>query len=105
MGRPVSEQTLREQNREFSGTNGVSQNNRRMRFVPAFRDDDTGRVEIARFENGRPAPAHLIVGLPREWAVAFTDEGAILAIKDTVTVGFVRDGHFYTREEAAAACR
>lgn len=105
MGRPLSERTLQQQNRQFAGTTGVSQNNRRMRFVPAFRDEDSGRVEIARFENGRPAPAHLIVGLPREWAVAFTDEGAILAIKETVTAGFVRDGQFYTRKEAAAASR
>ena len=104
MHRPMNEQTLRHQNLAFAGTNGISQNNCTLRFVPAFRDEDTGRVEIARFENGKPAPAHLIVGLPQEWAVAFTDDGSILAIKPSITAGFVRDSEFFTREEAAEAC-
>jgi hypothetical protein len=103
MNRPMSEKTLYRQNLAFAGTNGISPNNRKLRFVPAFRDEDTGRVEIARFENGKPAPAHLIVGLPEEWAVSFTSEGAILAIKPSITAGFVRDSKFFTREEAAAA--
>ena len=103
MSRPMSAKTLCRQNLVFAGTNGISQNNRKLRFVPAFRDEETGRVEIARFENGKPAPAHLIVGLPEEWAVAFTSAGAILAIKSSITAGFVRDSVFFTREEAAAA--
>ncbi len=103
MNRPMSKQTLDRQNRAFAGTNGISRNNRKLRFLPAFRDEDTGRVEIARFENGKPASAHLIVGLPKEWAVAFTCEGAILAIKSSITAGFLRDSVFFTREEAAAA--
>ena len=49
------------------------------------------------------APAHLIVGLPRQWAVAFDGDGAILALKPTITAGFVRDDVFFTREEAASA--
>jgi hypothetical protein len=103
MNRPVNEQSLRQQNLAFAGTNGVSQNNRGKRFQAAFRDEDSGRVEIARFDNGKVAPAHLIVGLPREWAVSFTSDDAILAIKSTIIAGFVRDGVFYTREEAADA--
>ena len=103
MNRLMCEQTLYQENLAYAGTNGVSANNRNLRFVPAFRDEDTGRVELARFENGNPAPAHLIVGLPQEWAVAFTSEGAILAIKAGITAGFVRDSIFFTREEAAAA--
>lgn len=103
MNQPVTHASLRRQNQAFSGTNGVSQNNRCLRFVPAFRDEDTGQVELARFEDGRVAPAHLIVGLPRHWAVAFDGDGAILAIKPTIIAGFVRDDVFFTREEAAAA--
>lgn len=103
MNRLMCDQTLHQENLAYAGTNGVSTNNRSLRFVPAFRDEDTGRVEIARFENGNPAPAHLIVGLPQEWAVAFTADGAILAIKASVTAGFVRDNVFFTRDEAAAA--
>ena len=102
MNRPVSKRTLDQHNRAFAGTNGISSNNRKLRFLPAFRDEDTGRVEIARFENGNPAPAHLIVGLPEEWAVSFSCKGVILALKPAITVGFLRDNVFFTREEAAA---
>lgn len=103
MSRPVSAQTLYEQNLVFAGTNGISQNNCRQRFVPAFRDEDTGRVELARFANGKLAPAHLIIGLPAEWATAWSEEGYIMAVKGSITAGFVRDSRFFTREEAAAA--
>jgi hypothetical protein len=103
MNRPVSEHTLYQENLAFAGTNGISLNNRKLRFRPAFRDEDTGRVELARFANGKPAPAHLIVGLPEEWAVAYTSDGAILALKPSITAGFVRGAVFFTREEAAAA--
>ena len=103
MSRPLTAQTLREENLAFAGTNGVSQNNRKQRFLPAFRDDETGRVELARFANGKLAPAHLIVGLPSEWATAWAADGSIMALKDSVTTGFVRDEQFFTREEAAAA--
>jgi len=103
MNRPMCEHTLRQQNLAFAGTNGISINNRNRRFVPAFRDEETGRVEIARFADGKPAPAHLIVGLPLEWAVALTRDGTILAVKASITAGFVRDGEFYTREQAADA--
>ena len=69
MSRPMTANTLRQENLAFAGTNAVSGNNRTQRFLPAFRDDATGRVELARFANGKPAPAHLIVGLPSEWAI------------------------------------
>jgi hypothetical protein len=103
MSRPLNAQTLHRQNLAFAGTNGVSQNNRRQRFLPAFRDEDTGRVELARFPNGKLAPAHLIVGLPEVWATARAADGSILALKGSITAGFVRDDTFFTREEAAAS--
>ena len=103
MSRPMSAQSIRKENLAFAGTNGVSQNNRGQRFLPAFRDEETGRVELARFANGKVAPAHLIVGLPSEWATARGQDGSILAVKSTITAGFVRDATFFTREEAAAA--
>ncbi len=102
MSRPVSKQTIHKQNLAFAGTNGVSENNRRAAFLPAFRDEETGRVELARFANGQVAPVHLIVGLPAEWAAARGKDGAILAIKGSITAGFVRDAKFFTREQAAA---
>ncbi|MEM7219950.1 MAG: hypothetical protein AAF515_16405 [Pseudomonadota bacterium] len=104
MSRPLSPSVLEEENRAFAGTNGVSSRNRAHRFVPAFRDTATGRVEIARFANGKPANAHVLTGLPSAWAARLGPEGEIAELLPTICAGFVRDDVFYTREEAAAAC-
>jgi len=95
---------LREENEIYAGTGGVSENNACARFLPAFMDRSTGRVEPARKENGTPAPMHLLFGLPEEWVSARDVDGHITALKDTIVAGFVRDGVFYTREQAACAC-
>ena len=94
-------QRLRAENVVFAGTAGVSQNNREARFEPAFCDGETGRVELARQENGRPAPMHLLCRLPDEWVTGRDEAGRIVALQDSVIAGFVRDGTFYTREQAA----
>lgn len=96
----TSEQ-LRAENEIWAGTGGISENNSGARFVPAFRDMDSGRVELARREDGQPAPMHLLCCLPEEWVTARDAQGQILALKDSVVAGFVRDGVFYTRAEAA----
>ena len=49
-----SYERLREENETFAGTGGVSENNCQARFVPAFRDEDSGRVELARGPNDGP---------------------------------------------------
>jgi hypothetical protein len=69
----------------------------------AFCDRETGRTELSRFACGSPAPCHLIDGLPEDWVVARDAAGNAVAIKGSVVAGFVRDGRFYTREEAARA--
>ena len=94
-------QQLQAENEAFAGTGGVSQNNHQARFLPAFRDSESGRVEVARLEDGQPASVHLLVGLPEEWVTGRDENGHIVAVRDTIVAGFVRDGVFYTREEAA----
>jgi hypothetical protein len=81
----------------------VSQENRAYGFLPAFRDARTGVVYLSRFADGRLAPLHLLDGLPA--AVVLTDplSGQVVALKDSVTAGFVRTGRFYTRAQAAQA--
>ena len=100
----MDRQSLLDQNETFNGTMGVSIKNKSVGFVPAFRDDATGRVELARFRSGEIAPMHLIVGLPAEWALSFDADGAVASIKNTVIAGFVCEGKFFTRDEACAAC-
>ena len=102
MSRPLDHRRLAAENRHFAGTCGVSAEAARMRLLPAFRDPRSGRVEIARFRNGAPAPVHLIEGLPEEWALAHDERGAVKVLRADIVCGFVCGEQFYTRAEAAA---
>lgn len=98
---PLTCQQLQAQNQRFKGTCGISQENRSLGFLPAFVDTRDGKIYLARFADGRLAPMHLLDGLP-ETVIEKRDEyGKVIAVKDCVIAGFVRDGHFYTREQAA----
>lgn len=99
----MNQDRLRRENLAYAGTNGVSQQACAKRFVPAFKDLETGRVEVACSAPGTPAPMHLLHCLPDEWAAERDADGTITALKPSVIAGFVRDGRFYTREEAANA--
>ncbi len=103
MNRLLTTETLRKENLAFVGTGGVSAENRSSGFLPAFYDAATGRAALARFADGRPAPMHLLDGLPDDWVAERDSAGRIRAVKDSVIAGFVRDGYFYTREQAAQA--
>jgi len=92
---------LVDENRQFAGTGGVSEENSQARFAPAFQDAGTGKVEISCFQDGRPAPCHMLDGLPEEWIVERDLKGRAVKIKSTVISGFVRLGQFFTRQEAA----
>lgn len=95
--------TLGSENRQFANTCGLSQHNACHNFLPAFRNEETGEVALATFADGRQAPMHIILGLPKSWATAHNARGQVAAIASCVIAGFVRDGQFYTRAEAAAA--
>ncbi len=97
----LTTRALRQQNLAFKGTGGVSGGNRSQGFAPAFLDTETGRVYPARFADGRPAPMHLLDGLPQELIVSRDTASGCLAVKRSVVAGFVQAGQFYTREQAA----
>ena len=101
--RSMTDSTLLRENQQFAGTAGLSRNNASKRFVPAFRNEATGEVALARFADGRVAPMHLLIALPEAWAAARDAKGQICEVVRSVVAGFVRDGQFYTRAEAAAA--
>ena len=101
----LTEQSLAQQNERFQGCGGVSRETRGSGFRPAFADTGTGVVYLSRFADGRPAPMHLLEGLPAEVVVERTAGGRVRAVKETVIAGFVREQQFYTREQAAAAVR
>lgn len=98
-------QTLRQQNLRFRGTGGVSAENRSQGFAPAFLDTVTQRIYRSCFADGRPAPMHLLEGLPPCLVAARDALGRVIAVKPTVLAGFVRENRFYTREQAAAHVR
>lgn len=84
----LNHETLKKQNETLEGTGGVSAGNRHYGFRPAFLDCRSGTVYLSCFADGRPAPFHLLDGLPE-------------AIHNTLVAGFELKGRFYTREQAA----
>ena len=97
----ITHQTLREQNKQFKGTGGISQENRSVGFVPAFQNSRTGTVYRSRFSDGRNAPIHVMDGLPSKLILKISASGRVVALIDSVIAGFLRDDLFYTRREAA----
>ena len=98
---PLTVETLRQQNYAFQGTGGASAGNHAYGFVPAFLDRETGVVHRACYADGRPATIHLFDGLPAEWVINRDASGKCISIKHSVIAGSMRDGIFYTREQAA----
>lgn len=102
MGRQLTQHVLERETEAFRGSGGISQENRGLGFRPAFLDQRTRAVYPSLFADGRPAPFHLIDGLPHEAIEGWDGSGRPKIAKASVIAGFVRDGRFYTREEAAA---
>jgi hypothetical protein len=84
------------------GTGGVTAENRHLGFVPAFMDCETGKVYQSTFADGRPAPLHVLDGLPDVLVLARDRQGRPSHVLGTVISGFTLDKRFYTRDQAAA---
>lgn len=99
----LSPAQLARENERYRGTAGVSEAGRPAGFRPAFLDRTTRTIYPSRYADGRLAPFHLLDGLPPLLVVTRTREGRAVAVKASVVSGFVRDGKFYTRAQAARA--
>jgi hypothetical protein len=99
----LSQAALRQQNVQFKGTGGISEENRDQGFRPGFMNNRTGEVYVSCFGDGRPAPMHLLDGLPASVVVRRAVSGRVVAVHGWITAGFIRNGRFFTREQAAAA--
>lgn len=84
------------------GTGGVSAENRDLGFRPAFQDTCTGATYLSAFADGRPAPFHILDGMPEHLVVARDRLGRVSQVLGSVVAGFLKDGEFFTREQAAA---
>jgi len=92
------------QNQAYAGTGGTSEGNQAHRFAPAYKDVDSGKAVASCFADGRPAPIHLLAGLPEGWIINHADRSEMPTLRPNILVGFIRDGKFFTRAEAAKAC-
>ena len=101
MAQMMTTGALTMQNRTFEGTRGTSQGNRHMGFVPGFLDQETGSVYRSCGCDGTPCVIHTLDGLPEHLVVERNARGKVSSVKGTVVAGFLRDGRFYTREQAA----
>jgi len=105
IGVVLNQQVLKDQNRQFRGTGGVSQKNRSSGFSPAFQDTKTGSIHLSRFANGRVAPMHILDGLPEKLITKCTASGHVTETVESIVAGFVCEECFYTREQAAKAVK
>jgi hypothetical protein len=103
MRRLMSRLKVRLENVIHAGTGGRSQENMGLGFRAAFLDVATMTIYRSAFADGRPAPMHLLDGLPDEVVVDRTRSGRVVAAKATLVSGFERNGYFYTRAAAARA--
>ncbi|QIK39267.1 hypothetical protein GWK36_13910 [Caldichromatium japonicum] len=101
----LSVEILREENQRYAASLGISQNNACLGFRPAYLNQKSGEWVLSRFRDGTPAPIHILDGLPDAWVRARDALGHVIAVDASVISGFVRDGRFYTREEAARQAR
>ncbi len=103
----LSTRLLQMEHAVHRGSGGVSAENRAYGFRPAFLDTRTGMIYPAAFADGRPAPFHVLDGMPETLVVARDRRGCVSQVVGTVVSGFVLDQCFYTRAEASkhlAAC-
>ena len=99
----LSVRALVRQNQAYRGSSGVSAGNRVYGFRPAFLDQVTGTAYLSCFANGCAAPMHILDGLPDELVTQRNARGSVTAVRTRIIAGFLREGVFYTREQAALA--
>lgn len=98
----LSYAALTMENKQYAGSGGISENNHQYGFIPAFRNEENLEVRLSYKANGKISPVHVLEGLPPHW---FIDSGQTLELKVSIVSGFVRQGCFYTRSEAAGAVK
>jgi hypothetical protein len=99
----LTQLSLRDENRLFEHTRGLSEHNGHLGFVPGYRNRATGEQVVSRYADGSPAPVHLLDGLPESWVAERDGDGHVTRTCPDLVSGFIRGGLFYTREQAIRA--
>lgn len=97
----LNPQVLAEENCAFAGTGGISQENCVHGFIPGYLNTQSGEMAVSRFADGQPAPIHILEGLPDGWIQERSASGQVLQVKEGIIAGFILNGRFYTRQQAA----
>ena len=97
----LTEIALADEEGLYGRTHGARRGDRPQGFVPGFRNEVTGELARSRYADGAPAPMHLLDGLPEHWVAERDPEGRVTRARPGVVSGFLRDGRFYTRDQAA----
>ena len=100
----LSQNQLALENARYAGTGGISANNGSRGFVPGFYNTHTQTARVSCYADGAPAPIHILDGLPDTWITGRDSLGQVVQTAANVIAGFLREGRFYTREEAASLC-
>jgi hypothetical protein len=101
MSQVMTQTVLEQETATYRGSGGISAENRSFGFRPAFLDTETAAIYLSCYADGRLAACHLLDGLPNEVVLARNLAGTVVRIKGCIVSGFVRNGLFYTRDEAA----
>ncbi len=96
----LTDSALATESIKYRGTGGASQGNRGYGFIPAFMDTRNETVYLSRYSDGRLAKIHILDGMP-EHLIISTEDGHVKSVVESVVAGFVLNGVFYTRTEAA----
>lgn len=99
----LSELALRHENLLYAKTRGLSRNNRAEGFRPGYLNRRSGEWVLSCFSDGNPAPIHVLDGLPPSWVMTRDETGHVTKTVPEIVSGFIRDGRFYTRDEAIQA--
>ena len=99
----LTQLSLRAENVLYAHTRGISQHNRSGGFRPGYLHRASGQTALSRFGDGSPAPIHVLDGLPSSWVIRRDADGRAIEASPEIVSGFIRDGLFYTREEAIRA--
>ena len=88
-------------NVDFFAARGSSDDNRDAGFIPAFLNRETGEVHLSLSSDGRLCLVHTLDGRPDVVVVRRSRSGLVTAVRRCIVAGFVRNGQFYIREQAA----
>lgn len=91
-----------EQRRLYSEMPGVNFASLCYGYTPAFRDEETGETHLSLNDDGSVAVIHVIDNLPFEWIEEWDPQGHAVALKGSVTPGFLRGESFYTLTQLQA---